>query len=127
MPQLTAQDQADLPAFEGGLYDTGPHDIVSRSPGGNVKQQTTLTIGAAPTAAVAEVQRLTINTAVDGDTLVITIAEFQFTITTVGSNKTVQQTAILAALAANEDFVALYTAAAQSSDAIDVTANRPGT
>ena len=48
MPQLSYDDQTALPAFEGGLYDTGLNDVVSRTPGGNVKQQTTLTIGASP-------------------------------------------------------------------------------
>ena len=127
MPQLTYEDQSDLQAFEGGLYDVGPHDVVSRTPGGNVKQLSTFTIGAAPTAAVAQVERLTVDTAVAGDTLVITIGEFQFTITTVGTDKTVQRDAILTAFALNEDFAALYTAVAQSTDSIDVTAARPGT
>ncbi len=126
MPQITYQDQSALPAFEGGLYDSGPNDIVSRTPGANVKQLSTLTIGT-PTAAVAQVERLTVDTAVAGDTLVITIGRYVFTITTVGTDKTVQRDAILTAMALNEDFVVEYTAVAQSTDSIDVTAVRTGT
>ena len=32
--QLDYQDQSALPAFEGGLYDSGPSDKVSRTPAG---------------------------------------------------------------------------------------------
>lgn len=48
MPQLTYQDQSSLPGFEGGLYDTGPQDMLSRSPGGNVAQIDTITLSGTP-------------------------------------------------------------------------------
>ena len=43
MPQLNYQDQRELPAFEGGLYDSYNVDIVTRSPGANVAQVDTIT------------------------------------------------------------------------------------
>ena len=126
MPQLTYDDQTALPAFEGGLYDTGLNDVVSRTPGGNVKQLSTLTIGAAPTAAVAQVETLTVDTAADADAFTINVGEFEFTGTSSGTDATAQALAISVIMNANEDFLLLYTAVAAVADIV-VTALRPGT
>lgn len=126
MPQLTYQDQRELPAFEGGLYDTGPYDIVSRTPGGNVKQLSTLVIVAATTAAVAQVATFTVDTAADGDNFRISIGEFEFVGVSAGTDVPTQVAAIKALMDANEDFLALYTTGGASPDII-VTARRPGT
>ena len=125
-PQLSYQDQSALPAFEGGLYDTGPADKVSRTAGGNTAQLSTLTIGT-PTQAQAQVERLTVDTAADGDTYTINIGAYTFGGTTAGTDKTVQRDAFLTQMALNEDFVAEFTAVAQSTDSIDVTAVKTGT
>lgn len=126
MPQLEYVDQSALPAFEGGLYDTGPSDKVSRTPGGNVKQLSTLTIGAAPTAAVAQVDTFTVDTAADGDAFVINVGEFEFTGTTSGTDATATALAISVIMNANEEFAALYSAVPAVADIV-VTALRPGT
>ncbi len=126
MPQLTYDDQSVLPAFEGGLADSGPSDKVSRTPGGNVAQESTLTIGAVTTAAVAQVETLTVDTAADADAFTINIGEFEFTGTSVGTDADTQATAIRALLSLNEDILALYSVGGATADII-VTALRPGT
>lgn len=126
MPQTTYQDQSALPAFEGGLYDVGPSDKVSRTPGGNIAQENTLTIGAAPTIAIAQIETLTVDTAADADAFTINIGEFEFTGTSVGTDADTQAAAIRTLLNLNEDFLALYSVGGASADII-VTALRPGT
>lgn len=122
----TDQGGASTLAIEGALADESYGNAVTRTAGANVKQISTLTIGT-PTTSQAQVERLTVDTAVDGDTLVLDIGRFKFTITTAGTDKTVQRDAILAAFAVNEDFADEYTAVAQSTDSIDVTAVQTGT
>ena len=126
--QTDSQDQGGVltKAIEGGAADSGFKDDVSRTAGANVKQLGTLTIGT-PTIAVAQVERLTLDTAADGDTYSISIGKYTFGGTTSGSNAEAQRDAILVQMALNEDFVAEYTAVAQSTDSIDVTAVRKGT
>lgn len=128
MVQLDSQDQGGVltKAIEGGLVDSGFTDKVSRTAGANVSQLSTLTIGT-PTAAQAQVERLTLDMAADGDTYTINIGAYTFTGTTAGTDKATQRNAFLTQMALNEDFVAEYTAVAQSTDSIDVTAVRPGT
>lgn len=127
MSQLTYQDQRDLPAFEGGLYDTySGADMASYSPGGNVKQVDKLTIGT-PTAAVAQVERLTVDTAADGDAFTITVGQYYITGTSSGTDAGDQRDAILALMNANEDLLEDFTVAAQGAASIDVTAKNAGT
>lgn len=126
MPQLTNEDQSALPAFEGGLSDSAVADKVTRTAGGNVKQQSTMTIGAAPTAAVAQVETFTVDTAADGDAFTINVGEFEFTGTSSGTDATAQALAISVIMNANEDFLKLYTAVAAVADIV-ITALRPGT
>ena len=87
----------------------------------------TLTIGAATTAAVAQVERFTIAVAADADNYTINVGEFEFVGLSVGTDIPTERNVILALMDANEDFKALYSTAAVSTDAIDVTALRPGT
>ena len=120
------QGTGDTKAIIGEWADSGPRDSVTRTPGANVAQTNLLTIGT-PTIAVAQVHRLTLDTVADGDSYTLTIADYVFTGTTSGTDKTVQRDAFLAQMALNEDFVAEFTAVAQSTDSIDVTAVRRGT
>ena len=120
------QGQGDTQAIIGQWADSGPRDSVTRTPGANVAQTNLLTIGT-PTIAVAQVHRLTLDTVADDDSYTLTIADYVFAGTTSGTDKTVQRDAFLTQMALNEDFVAEFTAVAQSTDSIDVTAVRPGT
>jgi hypothetical protein len=124
MPQLTHQDQSGLPAFEGGLYDSANNDVISRTPGANVKQQETITTTTI-IAAVAQVASLTLTTAADGDAYTIIVGEFIFTGTSAGTDSTVQATTIRAQMNADTDFIAQYTVSG-ATNVVIVTADRLG-
>ena len=126
MPQLTYEDQQDKPALEGGLYDSGPHDVVSRSPGGNVKQVATVNLTTA-IAAVVQESTLTVTTAADADVFEVRINGVIVAAgTSSGTDKTVQRDAIEALLLLNAYFVANFSVADLSTDALTITALNPG-
>jgi hypothetical protein len=112
-------------AIAGMIADSGFHDVISRGTDSNVKQVNTLTVGT-PTIAVAQVERFTVDTAADGDAFTITVGGHTFTGTSAGTDAEVQRDAILALMAADSAFLALYSAVAQSTDSIDVTALQDG-
>lgn len=113
-------------AIEGGLVDSQFNDIVTRSAGANVARVETLTIGT-PTIAVAQGSRLTITTAADADAFTVQInGVVVATGTSSGTDKTVQRDAIEALLLANAYFIANFSVADQSTDALDITALNAG-
>ena len=100
-PQTNYDDQSAIPALEGGLYDAGFIDIVSRTPGGNVKQIDTIAVTEV-IAEVAQSSEITITTAADADAFNVFIdGVLVATGTTVGTDKTVQRDALEALLDAN--------------------------
>lgn len=126
MPQLTYEDQQDKPALEGGLYDSSPMDIVSRSPGGNVKQVATVNLTTA-IAAVAQESTITITTALADDVFEVRINGVIVAAgTSAGTDKTVQRDALEVLLLANAYFVANFTWADLSTDAGTIVALNPG-
>ncbi len=126
MPQLTYQDQSDLPAFEGGLFDVGPSDKVSRTPGGNVAQVATVNLTTA-IAAVAQESTITVSTAATADVFEIRINGVIVAAgTSSGTDATVQRDAIEALLEANAYFVANFTSTDLSTDALTIIALNPG-
>lgn len=115
MSQLTYQDQADLLGFEGGLYDSGPNDVVSRTPGGNVAQVYTISVTTV-VEATAEVWTLTVDTAANADAFTLIIGGFEFTGTTAGTDAATQAAAIRTLLALNTDFTDIYTVGGTGAD-----------
>ena len=119
-------DQGSFPALEGGVYDNGPNDVVSRTPGANVAQISTLTLTTG-IAAVAEVQKITITTAADADVFHVFLNGHEVaTGTSSGTDKTVQRDALQALLLADAYFVANFTWTDSSTDAGIITALNPG-
>ena len=126
MPQLDYVDQRELPAFEGGLYDSGPHDVISRSPGGNVAQVATVNLTTA-IAAVAQESTITITTAADADVFEVRINGVIVAAgTSAGTDKTVQRDALQVLLEANAYFAANFTWTDLSTDAGTIIAINPG-
>ncbi len=80
-----------------------------------------------PTIAVAQVSRLTVATAADADVFSVTINGVIVAAgTSAGTDATVQRDAIEALMLANAYFVANFTVADQSTDALDITALQDG-
>lgn len=124
MAQTDYQDQggALTKAIEGGLVDAGFGDIVTRTAGANVAQINTISIGT-PTVAVKQKSTLTITTAAADDVFTIKInGVVVATGTSVGTDKTVQRDAIEVLLLANAYFVANFSYADNSTDAMDIEA-----
>lgn len=123
--QTSYQDQKFLPALEGGLYDVaGIDDIVSMTPGNNVKQVSTLKLTTV-IAAVAQVATLTVDTAADGDAYTLIIGGHTFTGTTSGTDDAAQAAAIRTQLGADANFAAQYTIGGAGADVV-ITAKRLG-
>lgn len=119
-------DGALTKAIEGGRADASYGNDVTRTAGANVPQVETLTVGT-PVIAVAQVSTLTITTAATGDVFVVKInGVIVATDTSSGTDKTVQRDAIEALLLANAYFVANFTVADNSTDALDITALQDG-
>lgn len=126
MSQTTYQDQSELPAFEGGLYDSGFNDTVTRNPGGNVKQVDTVNLTTA-IAAVEQESTLTVTTAADADVFEVRINGVIVAAgTSSGTDKTVQRDAIELLLEANDYFNANFTSTDLSTDALTIKAINPG-
>ncbi len=125
MPQTTAQDQSATPAFEGGLYDSGPSDKVTRSAGANVKQVDTILVTTV-IAEVAQASLITITTAATADAFNVWIdGVLVATGTSSGTDKTVQRDALEVLLEANAYFAANFTWADSSTDAGTIAAIDP--
>lgn len=128
MAQLNYDDQSgpSTLAIEGAMVDAMISDLVTRTAGANIAQIETLGIGT-PTIAVAQVSRLTVSTAADGDSFTVTInGVIVATGTSSGTDATVQRDAIEVLLLANAYFVANFSVADQSTDALDITALQDG-
>lgn len=125
--QTTYVDQSALPALEGGLYDPGFDQYVeSRTPGGNVKQVSSLSL-TSTVAAVAQTAKIVITTAADSDAFNVYIdGVVVATGTSAGTDKTVQRDALEALLEANAYFAANFTWTDSSTDAGVITALQPG-
>ncbi len=126
MPQLEYVDQDATPALEGGLYDSGPSDVVSRTPGGNVAQVATVNLTTA-IAAVAQASTLVVTTAATADVFEVRINGVIVAAgTSSGTDTTVQRDAIETLLLANAYFVANFTWVDLSTDGGTITALNPG-
>ena len=124
--QESYDDQSATPALEGGLYDVGLADVVSRTPGGNVKQVDTVNLTTA-IAAVVQESTLTITTAADADVFEVRINGVVVAAgTSAGTDKTVQRDALQALLIVNPYFVANFTWTDLSTDAGTIVALNPG-
>lgn len=126
--QLNYDDQggASTLAIEGMLADSSFGNLVTRTAGANVAQVDTITNGT-PTIAVAQVSTLTISTAADGDAFTVTInGVLVASGTTSGTDATVERDALEALLLADAYFVANFSVADNSTDALDITALQDG-
>lgn len=113
MPQTTYQDQSDKQALEGGLYDVGFSDLVSRSPGANV----------------AQVERITVDTAANSTAYTVTINGVPISFTSdANATKEEIRDGLVAAINA-EGFVNSEVTASNgpTTDTLDVTADTAGT
>ena len=128
MNQLNYDDQSgpSTLAIEGAMVDAMIGDLVTRTAGANVAQVETLTVGT-PVIAVAQVSTLTITTAADADAFSVKINGVEVAAgTSAGTDKTVQRDAIEALLLLNAYFVANFSVADNSTDALDITALQDG-
>ena len=126
--QLNYDDQGgpSTLAIEGAMVDAMIGDLVTRTAGANVAQVETLTVGT-PVIAVAQVSTLTITTAADADAFSVKINGVEVAAgTSSGTDKTVQRDAIEALLLLNAYFVANFSVADNSTDALDITALQDG-
>lgn len=112
MPQTTYQDQADKQALEGGLYDVGHSDLVTRSPGANV----------------AQVERVTVDTAANSTAYTVTINGVPISFTSdANATKEEIRDGLIAAIN-NEGFVnnAVTASDGAGTDDLDITADTAG-
>lgn len=111
MPQLTYQDQSAFPAIEGGLYDSGPNDILSMTPGANVAQVSNVLVATATNTSLYE----------------IIINGVPSSYTSDGSATTPEIAAgLLAAGQANVFLSGIVTFSAGAGDSVDITADVAG-
>ncbi len=112
MPQLNYEDQRDLPGFEGGLYDSHNVDIISRSPGSNVAQISTITFS----GTVGNTETYTVS--VNG-------VEASFTTDASGINQELYD-GMLAALLADINIIRWVAITGNGTTVITLTSKFPG-